>query len=165
MRSREHEAGGLVDAALTPRHSAGLVGMWESEDAGRVGLEVYYTGEQRLEVNPYRSVSRPYVIVGLLGERRFGRWRLFVNAENLTDVRQTRWDSLLRPSRGVDGRWTVDAWAPLDGRVINGGIRATLLTSARRWRSDAGLRTQPRSDVTAHRDGRRAAEQPRHDSR
>ena len=121
MRSREHEAGGLVDAALTPRHSAGLVGMWESEDAGRVGLEVYYTGEQRLEVNPYRSVSRPYVIVGLLGERRFGRWRLFVNAENLTDVRQTRWDSLLRPSRGVDGRWTVDAWAPLDGRVINGG--------------------------------------------
>jgi outer membrane receptor for ferrienterochelin and colicins len=125
VRSREHEAGGLVDAALTPRHSAGLVGMWESEDAGRVGLEVYYTGEQRLEVNPYRSVSRPYVVVGLLGERRFGRWRLFVNAENLTDVRQTRWDSLLRPSRGVDGRWTVDAWAPLDGRVINGGIRAT----------------------------------------
>jgi len=23
----------------------------------------------------------------------------------------------------VDGRWTVDAWAPLDGRVLNGGIR------------------------------------------
>jgi len=23
----------------------------------------------------------------------------------------------------VDGRWTVDAWAPLDGRVINGGVR------------------------------------------
>jgi len=30
---------------------------------------------------------------------------------------------LLRPARGVDGRWTVDAWAPLDGRVINGGLR------------------------------------------
>ena len=123
VRSREHQAGGQVDAALTPRHSAGLVGMWEAEDRGRIGLEVYYTGEQRLEVNPYRSVSRPYVVVGLLGERRFGRWRLFVNAENLTGVRQTRWDSLLRPSRGVDGRWTVDAWAPLDGRVINGGVR------------------------------------------
>jgi hypothetical protein len=22
-----------------------------------------------------------------------------------------------------DGYWTVDAWAPLDGRVINGGMR------------------------------------------
>ena len=49
--------------------------------------------------------------------------RLFLNLENLSNVRQTKWDSLLRPSRGVDGRWTVDAWAPLDGRVINGGVR------------------------------------------
>jgi outer membrane receptor for ferrienterochelin and colicins len=48
---------------------------------------------------------------------------MFVNAENVTDVRQTRWDSLLRPSPGADGRWTVDAWAPLDGRVFNGGVR------------------------------------------
>jgi hypothetical protein len=30
---------------------------------------------------------------------------------------------LLTPSRAVDGRWTADAWAPLDGRNINGGIR------------------------------------------
>ena len=44
VRSREPDADGLVDAALTPRHSAGLVGMWESEDVGRVGLEFYYTG-------------------------------------------------------------------------------------------------------------------------
>ena len=84
---------------LTPRHSAGLVGMWEDEDVGRVGLEVYYTGRQRLEVNPYRTESRPYVIVGLLAEKRFGRCALFVNAENITDVRQTRWDPLVRPSR------------------------------------------------------------------
>jgi hypothetical protein len=25
--------------------------------------------------------------------------------------------------RGEGGRWTTDAWAPLDGRVINGGFR------------------------------------------
>jgi hypothetical protein len=25
----------------------------------------------------------------------------------------------------VDGRWTVDAWAPLDGRSINAGVRVT----------------------------------------
>ena len=108
---------------LTPRHSAGLVGMWEREDAGRIGAEVYFTGVQQLEDNPYRSASEPYVVVGLLAERQFGRVRLFVNGENLTGVRQTRWDPLLRPQRAGDGRWTVDAWAPLDGRTINGGVR------------------------------------------
>jgi iron complex outermembrane receptor protein len=46
-----------------------------------------------------------------------------VNADNLTDVRQTDWDPSVRPLRDVDGRWTVDAWAPLAGRVINAGIR------------------------------------------
>ena len=93
------------------------------EGEARVGLEAYYTGVQRLDVNPYRTESRPYVSVGLLAERRFGAFRVFINAENITDVRQTRWDSLLRPTQGVDGRWTVDAWAPLDGRVFNGGVR------------------------------------------
>ena len=33
-----------ADVPLTPRHSAGLVGMWEREDVGRVGVEWYYTG-------------------------------------------------------------------------------------------------------------------------
>jgi outer membrane receptor for ferrienterochelin and colicins len=107
----------------TPRHSAGLVGMWENEEVGRLGVEWYYTGRQALEENPYRTVSEPYFIVGVLAERPFGRIRLFVNGENLSGVRQTTWDPLLRTTRAVDGRWTVDAWAPLEGRNINGGIR------------------------------------------
>ena len=123
VHSRETEGGVTRDVELTPRHSIGLVGMWENED-GRVGVEWYYTGRQRLEDNPYRDTSESYNIVGLLIERRVGRLRLFVNGENLTDTRQTRWDDpFLRPQRAADGRWTVDAWAPLDGRVINGGVR------------------------------------------
>jgi outer membrane receptor for ferrienterochelin and colicins len=123
VRSRETGREGRLDVPLTPRHSAGVVAMAESEEAGRIGIEVYVTGQQRLEVNPYRDESEPYVIVGVLAERRFGKLRIFVNAENLTGVRQTRWDPLLLPTRAVDGRWTVDAWAPLDGRTINGGVR------------------------------------------
>jgi iron complex outermembrane receptor protein len=123
VRSREDRGPARQDVPLTPRHSAGLVGMWEDEDTGRIGLELYYTGRQRLEVNPYRTESAPYLVVGVLVEKRVGVARLFLNAENLTNVRQTRWDALIRPRRGVDGRWTVDAWAPLDGRVVNGGLR------------------------------------------
>jgi iron complex outermembrane receptor protein len=97
--------------------------MWEREDRGRVGVELYYTGSQRLEENPYRDRSEPYFITGLLAERQFGRIRVFINGENLTGVRQTRWDPVLRPVRASDGRWTVDAWAPLEGRNVNGGVR------------------------------------------
>lgn len=123
VHSRQFEFGERVDTPLTPRHSFGLVGMWEKEKAGRIGVESYYTGHQRLEENPFRTESKAYVLFGFLAEHSFGPIRLFVNVENLTDVRQTRWDPLLLPDRGIDGRWTVDAWAPLDGRVLNGGIR------------------------------------------
>jgi len=123
VRARERVGGVAEDVALTPRHSAGLVGMWEREDVGRVGVEWYYTGVQRLERSPYRDESQPYTIVGLLAEKQVGRVRVFINGENLTGTRQTRWDALLRPDRGPDGRWTVDAWAPLDGRTVNGGVR------------------------------------------
>jgi outer membrane receptor for ferrienterochelin and colicins len=111
------------DVPLTPRHSAGLTGMWERETWGRIGVECYLTGRQRLEDNPYRSESAAYLLFGGLVERRLGKVRLFVNAENLANVRQTDWSPLLRATRAVDGRWTVDSWAPLDGRVINGGVR------------------------------------------
>lgn len=115
---------GRVAVPLTPRHNFGIVGMWEKEGTSRVGLECYYTGEQRLEYNPYRNVSRGYVLVGAMGEHKIAEHvKLFLNLENLTDVRQTHWDPLLLPVREADGRWTVDAWAPLDGRVINGGVR------------------------------------------
>jgi outer membrane receptor for ferrienterochelin and colicins len=108
---------------LTPRHTASIVGSWEVRERGRLVLEIFHTGRQRLDDNPFRESSRPYWVFGLSGERRFGPVRLFVNAENFTNVRQTRYDSLVRPQRHPDGRWTVDAWAPLEGRVLNGGVR------------------------------------------
>jgi outer membrane receptor for ferrienterochelin and colicins len=114
---------GRSEVPLTPRHALGLVGMWEKEDSGRIGIEVFYTGRQQLDDNPYREQSQPYWILGILAERRIGPVRLFINGENLTNTRQTRYDRLLRPQQHRDGRWTVDAWAPLEGRVINGGVR------------------------------------------
>jgi iron complex outermembrane receptor protein len=125
VRARERVGDVAADVALTPRHSGGLVGMWEREEVGRVGIEWYYTGVQRLEDNPYGERSEPYSVIGLLAERQFGAIRLFINGENLTGVRQSQWQPLLRPAPGADGRVTVDAWAPLDGRTINGGLRFT----------------------------------------
>jgi iron complex outermembrane receptor protein len=115
------------DVPLTPRHASGVVVSIEQPERLRVGLEVYYTGRQALDQNPYRAESRPYVVLGLLGERAFatraGVARVFLNLENLTNVRQGRYDPLLLPARGDGGRWTTDAWTDLAGFTANGGVR------------------------------------------
>jgi outer membrane receptor for ferrienterochelin and colicins len=111
---------------LTPRNTAGVTAVWEKHGRGRLGLEAYYTGRQGLEDNPYRTRSRPYVELGAMGELVLGKVSLFLNAENLLDFRQTRYGPLLLPRRAPDGAWTVDAWGPLDGRTINGGVRIRL---------------------------------------
>lgn len=108
---------------LTPRHTGGLVGMWEEHGKGRIGIEAYYTGRQELEDDPFRTRSRAYVHLGLLGEIVVGKISLFANAENLLDVRQSRYDPLVLPQRAASGQWTVDAWGPLEGFILNGGIR------------------------------------------
>jgi iron complex outermembrane receptor protein len=130
LRSTEEDpvTGTRRAVPLTPRHSAGLDVIWEAEDRGRLGLEFYYTGRQSLDDDPYRAGSRPYLLAGLLAEWRvaaLGGARVFVNGENLTGVRQTRWSPLVRPTPGAGGRWTTDAWTELAGATVNAGVRVS----------------------------------------
>src|SRR5262249_39285861 len=104
VRSREDTDDGRAEVPLTPRHSGGIDAALEFATVWRLGIEWYYTGRQRLEANPYREESAPYSVFGVLASRRVGRALLFINGENLTNVRQTQWDPLLRLSRGGDGR-------------------------------------------------------------
>lgn len=125
LRAREDDpANGLRRGVpLTPTHSLGGLVAWEIEDEGRIGFEVYRTGVQPLADDPFRTESEAYTHIGILAERHVGAFRVFVNAENLLDYRQTRASPLLRSTRGPGGRWTTDVWGPLDGRVFNVGIR------------------------------------------
>ena len=119
-------SGPRQQAPLVPRHSAELAGIIESKKRGRIGLELGYTGRQALPDDSYRSVSEPYFELNALGEIRFGGFSIFLNAINLTNVRQTRFNPLTRPTPGPGGNPITDVWAPLDGRTLNFGIRAEL---------------------------------------
>tara|TARA_R110000744_G_scaffold68932_4_gene140150 strand:+ start:332 stop:709 length:378 start_codon:yes stop_codon:yes gene_type:complete len=114
---------GRREIALTPRHSAGLVAMWEQHGNFRVGFEAYYTGPQRLNDNPYIDESNPYWHLGLMGEITVGRASWFLNLENLLDVKQTDEHPLLLPSRAASGQWTTDIWSRNDGFIANAGVR------------------------------------------
>jgi len=125
LRSTESlpKGGGRRETPLVPSHAGEIACIWEKETRGRAGLEVSYTGAQRLEHDPYRSTGRAYVELNALAEVKIGEARLFVNGTNLTNVRQTRFDPLVLPAREPDGRWTTDVWAPLEGRAFNAGVK------------------------------------------
>jgi iron complex outermembrane receptor protein len=122
-RETDVDTGARREVPLTPRHFASLNVIWESPRFGSLGAEAYATSRQDLDEDPSLRSGRPYVLIGALAQRRFGKLLLFVNAENLLDVRQTREETVVLPTRRPDGRWLVDSWAPLDGRVVNGGLR------------------------------------------
>jgi outer membrane receptor for ferrienterochelin and colicins len=114
------------DASLVPRQAADIGAIIESEKRGRIGFEVGYTGKQAVEEDSYRHEAPGYFEFNMLGELRFGETGIFLNAMNLTNVRQTNYNPLLRPSLGPGGNPITDVWAPLAGRTFNLGIRAEL---------------------------------------
>lgn len=107
--------------ALTPRSRINSALLFEKEDAFKVGLEAYYTSSQYLSD---RFRTRPFWVVGLFGEKSFGRYSLFANAENITDTRQGRFGTVVfgphqRPA-------FAEIYTHTEGRVFNGGIKVRL---------------------------------------
>jgi iron complex outermembrane receptor protein len=115
--------GGRRDAELIPRYSAELAIIVEDEARGRIGMEIQYTGHQALTEDPYRTESRGYLEINALAELRFGKFSVFANALNLTNVRQQDDDPLLRPAPGLGGEPITDVWTSLIGRTFNVGVR------------------------------------------
>jgi iron complex outermembrane receptor protein len=127
LYATQADGGSTRELELNPRHSFGAVLMWESEEAeAKVGLEAYWTGEQRLDRHPFRTVSPAYWITGLMAEKGFGNFRLFINFENFLDTRQTRYDPIILGDPELGNIRTLPVYAPLEGRVINGGVRFVL---------------------------------------
>lgn len=123
-RERSPETALPRETPLTPREEAGLDFALEDDESGAyVAIEVFYTGRQALADDPYLSVSLPYTTVGLLGSKRVNRATVFLNLDNLTGVRQSRYEPILRPGVGPGGTRTVSQWAPLEGRTVNAGVR------------------------------------------
>ena len=125
-RTREvsPETGLTRESPGVPRETAGIDVALEDDESGlRAGVEAFYTGPQALEGNPYLAVAPAFTTVGVLVSARLGRATVYLNVDNLTDVRQTRNAPLLRPTPGDGGRWTIDQFAPREGRSVNAGVR------------------------------------------
>ena len=92
------------------------------EDNFRIGLEGYYFSQQRLSDG---SKGQDYWINGLMAEKLFKKFSLFLNFENIFDTRQSKFGSIYTGS--ITNPVFNEIYAPVDGRVINGGIKFNLL--------------------------------------
>ncbi len=106
---------------LTAKHRLNNVLVYEIEKKLKLGLEAYYFSPQKLSDN---SVSKSYWITGFMAEKTWKYFALFVNFENFTDTRQTKFDTIFTGS--INNPVFKDIYAPLDGFIINGGIKIKL---------------------------------------
>ncbi|WP_345954706.1 TonB-dependent receptor [Mucilaginibacter sp. PAMB04168] len=103
---------------LVARHRLNNVLMYEVEDKWKIGAEAYYFSKQQLNDG---TTGKSYWTAGLMIEKLWERFSIFVNFENLTDTRQTRFDTIYTGS--ITNPTFRDIYAPLDGFVVNGGIK------------------------------------------
>jgi len=106
---------------LVSRHRLNNVLMYEVEDKWKLGAEAYYFSPQPLNDG---TRGKAYWTAGFMAERLWKRFSLFINFENLTDTRQTRFDTIYTGS--LTNPTFRDIYAPLDGFVVNGGIKLRL---------------------------------------
>lgn len=116
-----HEGSSKTVNPLTPRNRINTVLMYEVEDKWKIGLEAYYFDQQQLTD---AATGKSYWICGFMAERLWEKFSIYINFENFLDARQTRFDSIYTGS--VNNPVFRDIYAPLDGFVVNGGLKLNL---------------------------------------
>ncbi len=116
-----HQGNIETENFLTPRHRLNSVLMYEVEEKWKLGLEAYYFSKQQLSDG---TTGRSYWITGFMAEKLWEKFSVYVNFENFLDARQTRYESIYTGS--ITNPLFRDIYAPLDGFVVNGGIKLRL---------------------------------------
>lgn len=116
-----HEGSMETENYLTPRHRLNAVLFYEVHEKWKLGLEGYYFSKQKLSDG---DTGRSYWITGFMAEKLWEKFSLYINFENFLDTRQTRHGAIYTGS--IANPVFKDIYAPLDGFVINGGIKLRL---------------------------------------
>ncbi|RYD86121.1 MAG: TonB-dependent receptor, partial [Sphingobacteriales bacterium] len=117
----QHTGNTISQTALVSKHRLNNVLFYEVEDKWKIGLEAYYFSRQKLNDN---TTGKAYWMTGFMVEKLWERFSIFINFENFTDTRQTKFGSIYTGS--ATAPVFRDIYAPLDGFVVNGGIKVRL---------------------------------------
>ena len=106
---------------LSAKHHLNIDLMYELNEKLRIGYELYYVGAQYLSTN---EKVRDYWVTGLSSEYKFKHFSLFINFENFTDIRQSRWDNLYTGT--IQNPSFKEVYTPTEGFIFNGGFKIKL---------------------------------------
>ncbi|MDQ2719856.1 MAG: TonB-dependent receptor [Bacteroidota bacterium] len=106
-----------IQSPLTPKHRFNAALIYEIEDKLRIGSELYYFSSQQLSDG---GVGRGYWLYGLVAEKEWKHFSLYINFENIGNIRQTKFENIYTGT--VTNPVFKDIYAPLDGFIMNGGI-------------------------------------------
>ena len=106
---------------LTAKHRLNNVLMYEVEEKWKIGLEAYYYSKQTLNDN---TIGRDYWIFGVMIEKLWENFSIYANFENFTDTRQTKFGNIY--TGPLTNPVFKDIYAPLDGFVVNAGLKIKL---------------------------------------
>jgi iron complex outermembrane receptor protein len=106
---------------LTAKHRLNNVLMYEIEDKLKLGLEAYYYSQQKLSDGTF---GKPYWTTGFMAEKLWKKFSLFINFENFTNTRQSRFDTIYTGT--INNPVFRDIYAPVEGFVVNGGVKIRL---------------------------------------
>jgi len=115
---KEHYNNNSTIFPLVAKHRLNNVLMYEIEEKLKIGFEVYYFSPQELNDG---QTGKQFFIMGLMIEKLWDSFSLFINFENFTDTRQTKFDTIYTGT--ITNPVFRDIYAPVDGFVVNGGFK------------------------------------------
>jgi len=118
---KEHYNGESTKFPLVAKHRLNNVLMYEIEDSLKMGLEAYYFSPQKLNDG---AQGKEYWLFGFMVEKIWDSFSIFINFENFGDTRQTKFDTIYTGT--ITNPTFRDIYAPVDGFVINGGLKIKL---------------------------------------
>jgi iron complex outermembrane receptor protein len=117
----QHYNGVTTTYPLVAKHRLNNILMFEIEGKWKLGLEAYYFSPQKLNDG---ATGKQYWLTGFMAEKLWEHFSIFVNFENFSDSRQTKFDTIYTGT--ITNPTFRDIYAPVDGFVINGGIKINL---------------------------------------
>ncbi|GAB4047368.1 TonB-dependent receptor [Spirosoma litoris] len=108
---------------LAPQDKFSTTVAWEN-DHFRFGIETSYVGNQYLYNN--QKVANYWFFAGAAEYHYNDHWRLVLNAENLFNIKQANYETVVLGANPTVQPTFRPIWAPLEGRIVNLALKFTL---------------------------------------